>query len=579
MTLRNRMFLATALVAAISVLSALPIVSVRATREAEADLRRGLDAAARLVGTRHAARLETSRVMARLVADLPKLKAAVATADPPTVEPVAREYRAQVGAHALVVTDARGVPLAGTGLDAEAMRGTAAVSEALAGRESAMFLARPSGLLEVVAAPIAIGPEILGTLCLGFLLDDALAADLKAATESEVVLGTRSRVLASTLPRSLDGALLPLLGAPRPDAVALGEEEYVVRTLPLAAQGAHDAPVALVLRSRTARLLVLRTFRMALLAAGVLGLAFAVGLSYAVARTVTGPMSAVTAAMREISATGDLARKVRLDPGWGDADARLLAATLDSLTEALARFQAEAAMRERLSALGRMATVVAHEVRNPLLVVKASLRTLRRPEAAREEIAEALGDIDAEVARLNRIVNDVLDFTRPVRVELAPADLVQVCKDAAVGLARQGEGAAVRVRAAEAAPVETDAERLRAALTNVLVNAREAVLAARREDGGAPLPDVDLRVERAGADRYAIEVEDRGVGLPEEDVARVFEPYFTTKRAGSGLGLAIARNVVESLGGTIALRSRPGAGTVVRIEIPARPGRGRKDAA
>ena len=83
--------------------------------------------------------------------------------------------------------------------------------------------------------------------------------------------------------------------------------------------------------------------------------------------------------MRDVAATGDLTRKVSLQSGaWDDADARLLASAFNTLTESIARFQGEAAQRERLSSLGRLSTVIAHEIRNPLMIIKAALRTLRR---------------------------------------------------------------------------------------------------------------------------------------------------------------------------------------------------------
>ena len=103
-------------------------------------------------------------------------------------------------------------------------------------------------------------------------------------------------------------------------------------------------------------------------------------VSYAVARTVTRPLGAITATMREMAATGDLTRKIALSPSarWEDEDARLLAATFNTMTDSIARFQREAAQRERLSSLGRLSTVVAHEIRNPLMIIKTALRPLKR---------------------------------------------------------------------------------------------------------------------------------------------------------------------------------------------------------
>jgi signal transduction histidine kinase len=112
--------------------------------------------------------------------------------------------------------------------------------------------------------------------------------------------------------------------------------------------------------------------------------------------------------------------------------------------------------------------------------------------------------------------------------------------------------------------VPTDGERLRRALVNLLTNSRDAVKGRAASDGR---PLIELRVTAAppGA---VIEVEDRGVGIGAEDLAHVFEPYFSTKRTGTGLGLAITRNIVDSLGGDISVRSTVGEGTVMRIELP-----------
>jgi two-component system sensor histidine kinase HydH len=272
--------------------------------------------------------------------------------------------------------------------------------------------------------------------------------------------------------------------------------------------------------------------------------------------------------MREMTASGDLTREVPDGGGWDDDDARVLATAFRSLTDALRRFQREAAQKERLSALGQLSTVVAHEVRNPLMIIKASLRALSRPGVTEAERADAAADIDQEVGRLERIVREILEYARPVSVALAPADLAAVCHDAAQAVGH--DGAPVHVEAdTGVGTVHTDAERLRRALVNLLTNARDAV---GRGEAGAPASPIALRLSRqrsGGGERVVIEVADRGVGIAPEDLAHVFEPYFTTKRTGTGLGRAHTRNNVESLGGTIAAESRLGEGTTVRIELPA----------
>ncbi len=294
----------------------------------------------------------------------------------------------------------------------------------------------------------------------------------------------------------------------------------------------------------------------------VVAVFFATLLSFAVARTITRPLAAITDVMKQVAATGDLTRKIVLHGRrWNDADAQLLATTFNTLTDSIARAQREMSQRERLSSLGRLSTVIAHEVRNPLMIIKAALHALRQPDVSPTTLREAAADIDGEVARLNRIVNDVLDFARPIRFELAPVDVNVVCRESAAA-AQATPGAEVVVDTDRTLPiVTTDAERLRTALVNLIVNARDAV------DGGASTVTVATHNEGRAV---SIVIADRGAGIARADLPRVFDPYFTTKRGGTGLGLPIAKNIIEGLGGTIAVNSEPARGTEIRIELPDR---------
>src|SRR5262249_54567724 len=175
---------------------------------------------------------------------------------------------------------------------------------------------------------------------------------------------------------------------------------------------------------------------------------------------------------------------------------------------------------------------------------------------------EAASDIDEEIVRLNRIVNEVLDFARPIQFDLAPADLNALCRESAAA-AQVSPGPAVGLDLDASLPaVTTDAERLRLALVNLIVNPRHAV-----ESNGAGDPRVTLSTRAAHA-QVSIVVADGGSGISDADLARVFDPYFTTKRGGTGLGLPIAKNIIEGLGGTIAVSSIPGHGTQIRVEFP-----------
>jgi two-component system sensor histidine kinase HydH len=191
---------------------------------------------------------------------------------------------------------------------------------------------------------------------------------------------------------------------------------------------------------------------------------------------------------------------------------------------------------------------------------------------------EAADDIDEEVARLNRIVNDVLDFARPIHFELTTVDINTLCRESAAAALASGPGAEIALDLDPMlAKARTDAERLRIALVNMLVNARQAVNGdgSQRREGVAPDPPAPLITlrSRATTDRVRIIVADRGAGISGADLAQMFDPYFTTKRGGTGLGLPIAKNIVEGLGGTIAVTSTPGMGTEILIDLPFDPPR------
>ena len=545
---------------------ALGYVTARVTRQAEAELGRQLEEAQRIVDQHHRVRLETGRERALLMADVPMLKAAVATGDPATVERLTRDYPERVGCDLFIVTDGDGRTLAAVG---GRLQGA---DERLPGQGFAVDGGR---LVEFFTVPIVLGaapPEVLGELTLGFVLDDAVARRLRSLTGSHVAITYRDRVHATTLPRSSDPALLATAVGAGEQRLELGGEDWVALGQPLVPGG---DPSVLVLKSRAEALGALDTLRAAFAVAALVAVAVSLLLSWSVARTVTRPLAALTDAMKEVADTGDLTRKIGPGRKWDDEDARLVARSFNTLTDSIARFQKEAALRDRLSALGRLSTIIAHEVRNPLMIIKGSLRTLTRAGAPASAIHEAATDIDHEVTRLDRIVSDVLDFTRPLTVESAPTDLAFVCQDAARAALRDTEDVRVRhALDADLGTVMTDAERLRAVLINLVVNARDGVLARREDEGGRPHSrddEIEVGGRRLENGHVRLWVADRGAGIAAADLPQVFDPYFSTKRTGTGLGLAIARRVVEALGGVIRADSRETEGTRFEIDLPVAP--------
>lgn len=234
--------------------------------------------------------------------------------------------------------------------------------------------------------------------------------------------------------------------------------------------------------------------------------------------------------------------------------------------EMLAQAQRDLVVRERLAAVGELAAVVAHEVRNPVAVIYNSVAALQRlvegPETARHLVAI----VQEEAQRLNHMVADLLDFARPSAPRLREESAIDIVRDAVLAVTQTSSSpVAVTVDVeGEIPPLSADARMLRQVLVNLLMNAREASIDA------APVC-VRLRAATSAAGRpeIAIEVCDHGSGMPPERVERLFEPFYTTKARGTGLGLAVVKRFVEAHDGTIDVRSSLGFGTVFSLRLPA----------
>ena len=579
-SLTNRIFFATALVAVVSIAVAVYMVNRAVTQQAQQQLQGDIQQAAQLVDVYRKDLFDNFSRDARLIADLPVLKAAVATLDPATLAPIAHKYQEQIAnADLFAIADRRGIILAklGTSNVPDTALATAATVGHGTAAERNTFWSAEQGILLIKSVPIQVEDpqpgvsDVLGTLILGATLDNNQAQRFKALTNSEIAFGVNGAIKAATLPPEAWPALATLLDQPRKGTrITVGGEDYIADTGPLAPLVDQAQPFRIVLRSQTERLAFLRDLHKRLAATTVVALLLATLVSYAVARTVSRPIEALTSTMREMAASGDLSRRIPMPEGrWQDEDARVLASTFNSMTDAMQRFQREATQRERLSSLGRLSTVIAHEIRNPLMIIKTSLRSLRRDDARPERTAEVARDIDEEITRLNRIVSEVLDFARPIKFDLAAADLNALARDAvrAAGTENGDHGqAGIRLDLDPAIPpIVTDAERLRQALVNIIGNAIHAV-----RQVASPQPDAAIRLRTARIDsrRVAVTVADRGSGIAAEDLPRVFDPYFTTRRTGTGIGLAISRNIIEGLGGRITVASQRESGTEVRIELP-----------
>ncbi|MFK7987039.1 MAG: nitrogen regulation protein NR(II) [Sandaracinaceae bacterium] len=233
----------------------------------------------------------------------------------------------------------------------------------------------------------------------------------------------------------------------------------------------------------------------------------------------------------------------------------------------LRKTQEELVRQEQLAAVGELSAVIAHEVRNPLAIIKNAHSSLKRRTLSHADRTVLLEIVDEEVDRLGRLTRALLTYARPVTPHGRRIDLRELLHDS-VDRAVQSALAPVDVKLEDVAlPLfEGDPELLAQALRNLIENG----VLAMPEGGRLMVRGRAHRVD--GVDGVLLEIEDEGEGMDEDTLLKARDPFFTTRPAGTGLGLAIADKVIRSHGGTLTLTSEPGSGTLARITLPgARP--------
>jgi len=236
-------------------------------------------------------------------------------------------------------------------------------------------------------------------------------------------------------------------------------------------------------------------------------------------------------------------------------------------------------LRDRLAAVGEMAAVMAHEIKNPLAGIEVLAGLVRRKTPDNPDAQALVADIINEAKMANAIVQEVLDFVRPVRLQVERTTVVEPLTSAialADSQARRG-AAAVTVSIPDDLPsIRADRHQLTQVFANLIINAYQALegrgdvrivaRAASTAEQGALVPDTQHAVPSV-----VVDVCDDGPGIPDHRVEKIFQPFFTTKPQGSGLGLAIVRKIVDAHEGRIDLAIIEGGGTCFRVTLPVEP--------
>jgi two-component system, NtrC family, sensor histidine kinase AtoS len=228
------------------------------------------------------------------------------------------------------------------------------------------------------------------------------------------------------------------------------------------------------------------------------------------------------------------------------------------LTE-VKRLQQQVELRERLMALGEMSAGIAHELRNPMAVISGYLNLLsKRTDPIGQDVIRKTTE---EINGMNRIIGDLLAFARPAslnRVSTNSKELIESCLTTVIIAKDIGPRLVTSVKLADVW-ISCDEVLMRQAFSNIIQNAIESM-----PEGG------NLAIESKNGKDLKIIIHDTGIGIPTDDMKKIFLPFYTTKDSGVGLGLALAHKIITSHGGSIEVESKKGQGTTFRVLIPVR---------
>jgi signal transduction histidine kinase len=248
-----------------------------------------------------------------------------------------------------------------------------------------------------------------------------------------------------------------------------------------------------------------------------------------------------------------------------------LSGKLEETNRQLRRAEADARRAERLAALGQLSAGLAHEIRNPLGVIKGSADMLSRKVAGSEPlVAELAGYISSEVNRLNALVVRFLDFARPSKLELRPERMSEIVDRALDAATASFPNAGVKIErqyAPNLPEIPADSQLCEQVFVNLITNAFQAMQA----QGGSPEKTLHIAIAPEisnGEPGVAVFVEDTGPGVPPELREQIFNPFFTSKKEGVGLGLSIVAKIVDDHRGTIRLEENTPRGARFHVFFP-----------
>jgi signal transduction histidine kinase len=223
---------------------------------------------------------------------------------------------------------------------------------------------------------------------------------------------------------------------------------------------------------------------------------------------------------------------------------------------------------EKMASLGELSSSIAHEIKNPLAGIGAAIQVLSSELKLEKTHGEVIDEITKQLKRMDKNIKDLLSFARPVEPKFMESNLNEIIERAKFYVKQSAERQNIRIEEGLEPTIPNifvDPEQMQQVLLNVMLNAVQAM-----PDGGSLSIVTRLSESMENHDEKGVEVSvsDTGVGIPTDQIHKVFKPFFTTKYRGTGLGLSISQAIVERHGGKLTVRSEPGRGTIINIALP-----------
>jgi signal transduction histidine kinase len=348
--------------------------------------------------------------------------------------------------------------------------------------------------------------------------------------------------------------------AARGDSKAVAEGHRSAREIAERAAGEADAIATLVERKMASEHdSAIRATRLGLIAGAffvLLVLSLSIAFTVRLRRAVLKPLEHLASAARRFGSGAFHSRVGEV----GEGEFRALSQAFDRMAEELEARERRLVESERMAAIGQLAAGIAHEINNPIGIIRGYLKTMG-PDSPAETLREELQILDDEAASCQRIAEDLVAYARAPELRCSSVAMDHLLAETVRRFQETADGTGRRI-ALDAAPgvAYADVGRIRQVVLNLMVNAAQV----SAPDGLIEVSGVSL-----GRGAYQILVSDRGPGIPPEDRSRIFEPFFSKRPGGSGLGLAVCQGIVRAHGGSIAAEDREGGGTTFRVTVPA----------